>query len=134
MEAASTEIVDALFFARAEALRSGAQYGVRFGADTAQGASKHMVSVYKKTAGNEVLVANPVSQRPYQFDVHQAAYGNGVAMVNPDFDGGTAVVFNGGSGRAGAPELAAIGRVTVSLGAVSRTITVDVETGRILVQ
>lgn len=134
LEAASAEIVDALFFARAEALRSGGEYGVRFGADTALGAGEYMVSVFKKTGGNEVLIANPVSGRPYQFDVHHAAYGNGVTMVNPDFDGGTAVVFNGGGGRAGAPELAATGRVTVSLGAVSRTVTVDAETGRILVQ
>ena len=134
MEAASAEIVDALFFARAEALRSGGEYGVRFGADTALGAGEHMVSVFQKSGGNEVLIANPVSGRPYQLNVHQASYGTGVAMVNPDFDGVTAVVFNGGNGRAGAPELATAGRVTVSLGAASRTVTVDVETGRISVQ
>ena len=134
MEAASAEIVDALFFARAEAMRSGGEYGVRFGADTALGAGEYMVSVFKKSAGNEALIANPLSGRPYQFNVHQASYGMGVAMVNPDFDGATAVVFNGGSGRAGAPELATAGRVTVSLGGASRTVTVDVETGRISVQ
>ena len=134
LEAASTEIVDALFFARAEALRTGGTVGVRFGADGGLQASADMLTVFSLTAANRTILSHPLNGKPYQIDLMHAPYGNGVALVDANFDADTAIVFNGTLGQAGSPLITQNGQVSVRLGAATRTVTVDAETGRVSVQ
>ena len=130
VEAASTEIVDAIFFAQNEALRTGKSVGVLFGEEATLGASRNMFTVFvQDSAGHRTVAGYPATSRPYQVDLNQAPFGNGVSVASADFDRGHAVFFTGALGRAGTPSSS--GQVTVSLGAVSRTVTVDAETGRI---
>jgi prepilin-type N-terminal cleavage/methylation domain-containing protein len=129
LDAAAGEVVQALRFARQEAMRTGAYRALR--CDT----PNNQVQVYIPDAvgGVAATVPHPLSKMDYTINLGQAPAGGNIKLASCSFaytgDGSTLFVAFDGNGNpvGGNTKVVALtsGSVVVGAGAATRTVTVD---------
>jgi len=143
-DAAAGEVVNALRFARENALHSGEQRLFDCDAPANAIAVYALVTARTTTTASNMPVEHPFNRAPYQLTLNAAPAGNNMALVRCTFtfednSTATAVAFDAagkllrGAGSSPARErVLRTGQVVLGAGNVERTITVDT-TGRITV-
>lgn len=143
LDGATSVVVDALRFARAEAIRTGESHGV------ISTVADHRVRVFKLDETDAIPVIkydvyDPVSKKLYDLSFDNSAEFSGVTLEKSEFDfGGVAeqknfIVFS----PAGTPKfndggtmrMLTVSRIRLSLGQHQRDIEVAPVTGRVTVQ
>lgn len=136
LQAAASEVAQAIRFARSEALRSGRIVGVRF--DTT--AARAVVASYTNEA-TRVTLLHPVEKKPYDLVLSETLAARSLTVSSATFMPGskTALVFDAtGSARvwdaAGSATVAMTdGTVVLSLGGRQMAVVID-PNGRVSVQ
>jgi len=143
-DAAAGEVVQALRFARQEAMRSGAYRMLRCDA------ARNEISVYVPDAGGApaTMLKHPLSKMDYTVKLSQAPAGSNIALIACSFqfadkttaaaiafdaDGNPVHGISAGPGPAPAPgpaQTLSSGTIVVGAGNVTRTVAIDL-TGRI---
>lgn len=135
-DAAAGEVVQALRFAREEAMRTGAYRALR--CDTAN--NRVQVYVPDAAGGVAATVNHPLSKMNYTIDLGQAPAGGNVKLASCSFaytgDGTTLFVAFDGNGNpvGGNTKVVALsgGSVVLGAGKATRTVSIDVA-GRVTV-
>ena len=135
-DAAAGEVVQALRFAREEAMRTGAYRAMR--CDT----TNNQIQVYVPSGTGTVAatVSHPLSKMDYTINLGQAPAGGNVKLASCSFaytgDGSTLFVAFDGNGNpvGGNTKIAALtaGTVVLGIGNAKRTVAIDVA-GRVTV-